>query len=74
MPEQATKRGYTPPKTPFWDELQEQCGGDYDLACRVICIMRNTLFKVDDVRYHLATDAIRRARYEEAMKAIYGID
>lgn len=74
MPKSLPKQRWMPAPEPFWEELQKQCRGDYDLACRVICLMRNTLFVVDEVRYHQVTDAIRRAKYEEAMRIIYGIE
>jgi hypothetical protein len=74
MPKPLKKARYLSPETPIWDELQRQFGHDYDRAVNAICAFRNLMFKVDEVRYHQITDAIRRAKYEEAMRIILGIE
>lgn len=58
---------------PLWTFIQSQAR-DYEDAVHFACLLRNLVGEIDPKRGERVTDAIRRARYEEALQEALGVE
>ena len=52
----------------LWSIVMDKYNGDYDAAVKFICVLREVVCEADPSRGENVTNAIRRAKYEEAMQ------
>lgn len=60
---------------PIWEAVQKRYGnaeGGYEKAVQFVLALADALQIVDETRYQRMLDAIRRARYEDALHEALG--